>query len=180
MVVNGFAAGLAESIDHVEHAAADAGAKVVDMDPGFVSQLFHGRDVAIGEVHHVDIIAYAGAILGRVVVTKHGQRVATTNGDLGDVRHQVVWDPLRVFPHVARRVGADRVEVAQQGNAPLRLGFLQVGQDLLYHQLAFAVRALRGAGREAFDIRDFRLIAVDGSGGAKDKVLHASGAHGRD
>ena len=29
MVVNGFAAGLAESIDYVEHAAADAGAKVV-------------------------------------------------------------------------------------------------------------------------------------------------------
>ena len=49
MVVNGFAAGLAESIDYVEHAAADAGAKVVDMHPGFVSQFFHGRDVAIGD-----------------------------------------------------------------------------------------------------------------------------------
>ena len=180
MVVNGFAAGLAESIDYVEHAAADAGAKVVDMHPGFVSQFFHGRDVAIGEVHHMDVIAHAGTIFGRIVVTKNGQRFATANGDLGDVGHQVVRDPLRVFPHVARRVGADRVEVAQQGNAPLRLGFLQVGQDLLHHQLAFAVRALRGAGREAFDIRDFRLIAVDGSGGAKDKVLHASGAHGRD
>ena len=47
MVVNGFAAGLAESIDYVEHAAADAGAKVVDMHPGFVSQFFHGRDVAL-------------------------------------------------------------------------------------------------------------------------------------
>ena len=226
---------------------------VVDMHPGFVSQFFHGRDVAIGEVHHMDVIAHAGTIFGRIVVTKNGQRFATANGDLGDVGHQVVRDPLRVFPgedpqgipnnlmpyiaqvavgrreslaifgndyptedgtgvrdyihvmdladghvaamekladkagvhiynrdlgdvghqvvrdplrvfpHVARRVGADRVEVAQQGNAPLRLGFLQVGQDLLYHQLAFAVRALRGAGREAFDIRDFRLIAVDGT-----------------
>jgi hypothetical protein len=50
---------------------------------------------------------------------------------------------------------ADRVEVAQQRNAPVRLGFLQVGQDLLDHQLAFAVRALRRAGREAFDIGIF-------------------------
>ena len=127
----------------------------------------------------MDIIAYAGAIFSRVVVTKDGQRVATANGDLGNVRHQVVRDPLRVFPHVARRMGANRVEVTQQGNAPLWLGFLQVSQDLLHHQLAFAVRALRGAGRETFDIRDFRLIAVDGGGGAKDEVLHARGAHGR-
>ena len=180
MVVNGFAAGLAESIDHVEHAAADAGAKVVDMDPGFVSQFFHGRDVAIGEVHHMDVIAHAGTIFGRIVVTKNGQRFATANGDLGDVGHQVVRDPLRVFPHVARRMGANRVEVTQQGNAPLRLGFLQVGQDLLHHQFAFTVGALRGASREAFDIRDFRLVAVDGGGGAKDEVLHARGAHGGD
>ncbi len=81
MVVNGFAAGLAESIDYVEHAAADAGAKVVNMHPGFVSQFFHGRDVTIGEVHHMDVIAHAGTIFGRIVVTKNGQRFATANGD---------------------------------------------------------------------------------------------------
>ena len=73
---------------------------------------------------------------------------------------------------------ADRVEVAQQRDAPLRLRFLQVGQDLLHHQLAFAVRALRGAGREAFNVRDFGLIAVDGGGGAKDKVFDVRCAHG--
>ena len=40
------------------------------MHPGFVSQFFHGRDVAIGEVHHMDVIAHAGTIFGRIVVTK--------------------------------------------------------------------------------------------------------------
>ncbi len=70
---------------------------------------------------------------GITVVVSKMERFATANGDPGGIR---VRDPP-AGPHVARRVGADRVEVAQQGNAPLRLGFLQVGQDLLHHQLAF-------------------------------------------
>ena len=74
----------------------------------------------------------------------------------------------------------DRVEVAQQRDAPLRLGFLQIGQDLLHHQLAFAVRALRRPGREAFNVRDFRLIAVDGGGRAKDEVFDVGRTHGGD
>ncbi|MDC6592804.1 hypothetical protein [Klebsiella pneumoniae] len=75
-------------------------------------------------------IAHAGTIFGRIVVTKNGQRFATASGDLGDVGHRVCSGIPCGSSHVARRVGADRVEVAQQGNAPLRLGFLQVGQDL--------------------------------------------------
>ena len=75
---------------------------------------------------------------------------------------------------------ADRVEVAQQRDAPLRLGFLQVGQDLLYHQLAFAIRALRRTGREAFNVRNFWLIAVDGCGRAEDKVFNVGRTHGGD
>ena len=178
VVVNRFAAGFAKSVDHVEHAAADACAKVIDMHAGFISQFFHRRDVAVGQVHHVNVVAHAGAIFGWVVVAEYRQRFTTADRDLRDIRHQVVRDALRIFTHIARRMRADRVEVAQQRDAPVRLRFLQVSEDLLDHQLAFTVRALRSPGREAFDIRDFWLVAVHGGGGAENKVFHARGAHG--
>ena len=150
------------------------------MHARFIRQLLHGRHVTVGQIHYVDVVAHAGAVFGRVVVAKNRQRLATAYRYLGDIRHQVVRNALRIFTHVARRMGADRVEVAQQGDAPLRLRFLQIGQDLLHHQLAFAVRALRRPGREAFNVRDFRLIAVDGGGGAKDEVFDVGRAHGGD
>ena len=148
------------------------------MYAGFIGQFFHRRDVAVCQVHHVNVVAHAGAIFGWVVVAEYRQRFTTANRDLRDIRHQVVRNTLRIFPHIARRMRADRIEVAQQRNAPVRLRFLQVGQDLLNHQLAFTVRALRRTGREAFDVRDFGLVAVDGRGGAENKVFHARGAHG--
>ena len=77
-------------------------------------------------------------------------------------------------------MGADRVEVAQQGDAPFRLRFLQIGQDLFHHQLAFAVRALWRACRETFNVGDFWLIAIDGGGGAEDKVFNVCRTHGGD
>ena len=75
-------------------------------------------------------------------------------------------------------MGTHRVEITQQRNAPVWLSFLQVGQDLLNHQLTFAVRALRGAGRETFDIGDLRLIAIDRCGRAENEVFNVGRAHG--
>ena len=133
--------------------------------------------MAVGEIHHVDVVAYAGAIFSRVVIAKYGKRLAAANGYLRDVRHQVVWNTLRIFPHISRWMSANRVKVAQQGNAPVGLRFLQIGQDLFHHQLAFAVRTLRRAGGEAFNVRNLRLIAIDGRGGAENEVFHVSSAH---
>ena len=147
------------------------------MHAGFVGQFFHRRDVAVGKVHDVNVVTYAGAVFGWVVVAKYRQRFTAPDRDLRDIRHQVVRNALRVFAHIARWMGANRIEVAQQCDAPVRLRFLQVSQDLLNHQLAFAVRALRSTGREALDIRNFGLVAVDGGGGAENKVFHARSAH---
>ena len=143
-----------------------------------VRQFFHRHDVTVRQIHYVDVIAYASTIFGRIIVTKNRQRVATAYSNLGDVWHQVIRNALRIFAHIARRMRANRVEVAQQGNAPVRLGFLQIGEDLFHHQLAFAVRALWCAGREAFNVWNFGLIAINGGGGAKNKVFDVSGAHG--
>ncbi|ABX22043.1 hypothetical protein SARI_02166 [Salmonella enterica subsp. arizonae serovar 62:z4,z23:-] len=57
---------------------------------------------------------------------------------------------------------------------------MQIGEDLFYHQFTFAVGALRRAGRKTFDVRNFGLIAINGGGGAKNKVFNVGRTHGAD
>ncbi|MNR64736.1 hypothetical protein D3C85_1874800 [compost metagenome] len=71
------------------------------MHARFIRQLLHRSDVTIGQVHHVDIIAHASPIFGRIVVAKNRQRVTTSYRHLSDVRHQVIRDTLRIFTHIA-------------------------------------------------------------------------------
>ena len=87
----------------------------------------------------MDVIAYTGAIWRRVVATEHRELLAATHGHLGDEGHQVVGDPLRVFTHGAAWMGADRVEVAQQGQRPVGRGTGKILDHQLDHQLALTI-----------------------------------------
>jgi hypothetical protein len=67
-------------------------------------------------------------------------------------------------------------EVAQQRNAPVRLGLDQVAQDVFDHQLAAAV-GIRGRQREVFGDRHRGRIAVHGRRGAEHERLDAEFRH---
>ena len=73
------------------------------------------------QIHDVNIITHAGSVRGWIVITIHRYGFKLTNRDLGDVWHQVVWDTVRIFTNATRWMGADRVEIAQAGNAEIRL-----------------------------------------------------------
>ena len=85
---------------------------------GVAEHLDDGAHVALGEVHDVDVVAHGRAVGRRVVAAKDAQKVALPERDLLHVRHQVVGDADGVLAQVAARVRADRVEVAQQQDAP--------------------------------------------------------------
>ncbi|MNP34809.1 hypothetical protein D3C76_1281160 [compost metagenome] len=70
------------------------------MDARFIGQLLHSRHVTVGEIHHMNVVANAGAVRGRVVVAEHRQRITTAYCHLGNVRHQVIGDTLRIFAHI--------------------------------------------------------------------------------
>ena len=72
--------------------------------------------MAAGQIHHMDVIAHAGAVRGGVVVAEHVQLFQRAHGHLGDVGHQVVGDAVGVLADEAALVGADGVEIAQQGH----------------------------------------------------------------
>jgi hypothetical protein len=73
-------------------------------------------------------------------------------------------------------VRAHRVEVAQPGDGPGRIGRLQVAQDLLAHQLGAAVDVHRGQ-RMGLGVGQEDRRAVDGGAGAEDEGLHAVALH---
>src|SRR3974390_186981 len=118
--------------------------------------------MATREVDHVDIVAYSRAVARRIVTTKYSHLVANTYGDLSDVGHQVVRNPLWVLADQAARVCANGVEVPEQSDSPRsRAGSGDIPQDVLHHAFRLTVRIGR-AERRIFADRHRRSVAVDG------------------
>lgn len=92
------------------------------------------------KVDNVDVVAYAGAIGGGVVVAEHLNALQLSNGNLGNVGKQVVWDVLRVFADATGNVRTDGIEVAKQNDVPFAVSAIEIGQNALEHNLGFAVR----------------------------------------
>ena len=106
-------------------------------------QVRQGVDVSAGDVQDVNVVADAGAVPRRIVVAVDLQPLALAGGHLSDDRQQIRRGLQRRFAEMAARVGARRVEVAQDGNAPLRVGVVDIAQHLFGHLLAASVGVRR-------------------------------------
>ena len=58
----------------------------------------------------MDVIAHSGAIVGEIVTPQNIKVFTPTNGNLGNIRHEVVWGALRVFANQAACVGTNGVK----------------------------------------------------------------------
>ena len=169
-------------MDHIEHAVALAGAEVVGVQPGGRSGLFHRLDMAERQIHHVDIVAHARAVRGVIVVAIDAQARQLADGNLGDVGHQVIGDAVWILAdaaaHITRRMRANRVEVAQQDDAPAVVRTVEVAEDLLDHQLGAAIGIGHAADGHILLERGDIVHSVHGGGGAEDDLFTAVVAHG--
>jgi len=95
--------------------------------------------MALGQVHHVDVIAHAGAIVGVIIVAKDAELLQLARGHLGDVGHQIIGNAGGILANAAGLVGADGVEVAQQHHTPLGVSGHHTLQDLFDHILGPAI-----------------------------------------
>src|SRR5437868_33912 len=86
-------------------------------------------EVALGEVDHVDVVPDACAVPGRIVTAEHSNMGVPPDRYLHDVGHEVVGDSGGILADAAARVGADRVEIAQQNDPPSPFG----GGDVTQH-----------------------------------------------
>ena len=158
-------------MDDVEHGVADAGAEVVDAHAAVrLLKLFERRDVSLGKIDHVDVVAHAGAVLRRVIVAENAEALELSDRDLRDIRDEIVRDAVRVLADHAALMRADRVEVAQNNRVEIRICVRVVEQDALDHQLRRAV-GIRRRKREILADRNGRRVAVHGRRGAENEIL---------
>ena len=113
------------------------------MQAAVLSNVVQRLQVTVSQVNHVDVVAHAGAVNGRVVVTEDVQVLAATHSNLRDEGHQVVRDARRVLTDTAGLVRTNGVEVTQQSNVPLGIGRSQVNEHVLDVLLGAAVAGLR-------------------------------------
>lgn len=79
-------------------------------------EVVQGEDVGLGQVGHVDVVADAGAIGGRIVGAEQLEGRAPAERRVDGERDQVCFR-IMVFAQSAVRVRACGVEVAQAGTA---------------------------------------------------------------
>ena len=116
------AGGSSKSGDNFQNADSFAGTEVVDDQAGIGGQFVDGFDMADGQVDDMDIVTDAGTVGGGVVVTKNLEMLKFADGHLGNIREEIVGNTLRVFADQSGRMGADGVEVTEDGNVPGRIG----------------------------------------------------------
>ena len=134
--------------------------------------------MALGQVHHMDIVPDPGAVPGGVVVAEDPQLREAADGRLGDVGHEVVGDAVGGLADEAAGVGAHGVEVPQQHHGPLGVRFRGVPEDLLAHVLGPAVGVGAPAGAGVLPQGHLVVPGVDRGGGGEDDPLDPRPGHG--
>ena len=120
----------------------------------------------------MDVIAHTRTIRCRVIITKDGQVLAPSYGDLRDIGHEIVRRVARIFTQQASFMRASGIEIAQRCNAPLGIGLHQVCQTLLDDELGAAI-GIGHRQRRIFRDRHAFGFAIDGGGRTENQFAHA-------
>ena len=84
-------------VDHIEYAVAFAGSEVVNGNALVVSQFLDGFYMAACQVNNMDVIADTSSVRSIVVITENADALEFSDGNLCDIRKQVVRDALRIL-----------------------------------------------------------------------------------
>ena len=98
-----------EALHNVENAESAAGTDVqCELVRGCgVEEVIQGDAVGFGEVHHVQVVTNAGAIVRWVVLAEDPEFVASARRDLGNKRKKVIGNAEGVFPNPATWMRSD-------------------------------------------------------------------------
>ena len=139
--------------------------------------VFERRHMARGEVAHVDIIADAGAVGRVVIIAEDHELLAPPHRHLGDEGDEVVGDAAWVLADLARDMGADGVEIAEQRHRFLRVGRGPIVQDFLDEIFCFSV-GIDGGKRVHLIKGKVMRLTIDGGRGRKNNLPAANRVHG--
>ena len=60
--------------------------------------------MTLGQIDHMDVITHAGAVGGIVVIAEYGKLLALADGDLSDIRQQIVRNAVGILTDQAALV----------------------------------------------------------------------------
>ena len=98
------------------HRPAAAGAEIERGTFCAIEQGAHRLDVGIGEIRHMDVIAYTSAVGGRIIVTENRKTFALAGCHIEEKRYRVrFWDVA--LTDLALVIGTGGVKIAQSNEA---------------------------------------------------------------
>ena len=130
-----------------------------------------------GQIHHVDVIAHTGAVVGGVVIAVYVEHFPLAYGHLRNVRGQIIGNTGGILADETALVGADRVEITEQSHVQSGVGSAVIGENALNKQLGGAVRIGGAAGGGLLTDRHGFGISVNRGGGGEHEILHIVSAH---
>ena len=168
-----------KGLDHVKNTSSVAAAEVAgEVLWPLIEYGCEGGVVAFCQIHYVDVIAYAGAVMGGPVAAKHLELFEAADGDLGHEGEKVVGDAERIFPDLSAGVGAHWVEIPEGCDAPSVWNTgVEIGEHLFNSGFGKAVRVDRLNGC-CFRDGDAVGESVDRGTAAEDKGSAGMGVHG--
>lgn len=86
------------------------------------------------------VLPDSSAILGLIVIAKHGKEFTLANSNLSKIRHQVVGNAERVFTKDTRGMSTSGVKVTQKSCIPSLLGGANIANDVFNELLGSTIR----------------------------------------
>src|SRR5882762_6348336 len=86
-----------ECTHRLQHRNSAPGAQVHCDPPPLPPHGFHRREMATREIDHMNVVTYPGTVARRIVTAEYAYFVANARGNLSDVGHEIVRNPLRIF-----------------------------------------------------------------------------------
>ena len=133
----------------------------------------------LGQIHHIDIVADTGAVRRVVIVAEDPQFRSQACSRLRHKGQQILRYAVGQLAYFRRRMGADGIEIPQDGSVQIlvRMGF--VANDFLIDLLGIAVGRQSRLNRSVLIYRQMRFVrlTVHGAGRREDEILHPMQFH---
>ncbi len=74
--------------------------------------------MAFRQIYNMYEVTNTSSIRSIVIITKNTQFLAHANSRLRDIRHQVVWNAIRILTYQTTLVSVNRIEITKQHHIP--------------------------------------------------------------
>ena len=133
--------------------------------------------MAFGKVDNVDIVADTCAVGCIVVIAEDMDHLELAGSNLCHIGQEVIGNTLGIFTDETADMSTDRIEIAEQHDAPLIISTPDIGQDALLHRFCLSIGIGRDPFGALFSNRHKGGIAVYSCRGGENDLLAAVLSH---